>query len=664
MSDYGSYRNEYLITNTFGSYSSANHTYGNTRKYHGLLVVTQDQLLKFNVLNRVIDGYRNVSTELPLATNIYQGGGSGETGKTDIAVPEGYKHQRDFNLKPFPSWNFQLNDVEITKTILLVPHENSLLVKYEFKSEKDGFFTLKPLINFRNIHSVGDGNDMVDNANTPRYESVLMHGDAVVGNHVKINLQNEHSLSIWHSGSDYYKQIETYFRFYYPDEAQRGYQAIEDLIQPGFFEAFVPAGVSNLFFKFSYNNSFSEKPEVIWDREIDRIKSNIHTHNQADSQLPKLNEFRENLENQAVLFINTTNNHSGICAGYHWFDEWSRDTFISLLGLTLATDKLDTAEEILRDWGSHLKNGLLPNRLLFTEMLNSLDSVFWFTVRLYQFSLIKGNFDLAEKLLPNLENVLIQFQKKTHNIEITEDGFLYDNNSNDALTWMDAKVDGKPVIDRSGMAVEIQALWYNYIRIMIILKEQLNDRTHLTYLKDLKVALEKNFEKVFWNSYQNCLFDCVRKDFTDKSIRPNQVIVSYLPFKLLGNRKNKMVLATVEQKLLTDVGLKTLTREDPEYISNYEGDQKQRDFSYHQGTVWPFLLGFYLCAYYETYLKTKSAQNYVVDKLLSFQKELEKQQLNYIPEIFSADDLRPSGCLAQAWSVAMVLETLYHLRNN
>lgn len=653
MIDYGSYRNEYLITNTFGSYSSSNYLYGNTRKYHGLLVATEDQLTKFNILNRILDSYKNTSEELFLTSNIYQ---------NEIIEPQGYKYQKSFNFKPFPKWSFQSNTTKITKTILLDHYENSLLIKYEFNTVEAGVFTLKPLINFRSIHST---ENMSDNVAPESLD---------IGNYIKINLANEHILNIWYPGSIYRQQTEIYYRFYYPDEAKRGYQFLEDLIQPCFFESTIPAGISTLFFKFSYNNYFSENLESVWQKEITRKKTSLTTNEPTDQStqsqekkynLPlELDRFQKNLEDQAELFINSVNNHSGICAGYHWFDEWSRDTFVSLFGLTISTNNSNTAQNILENWGKQLKQGLLPNRLLFTSILNSLDSVFWFTIRLYQFSLIKNDFTLCEKFLPNLENILIQFHNKTHNIEITPEGFLYDNNATEALTWIDAKVGEKPVIDRSGMAVEIQALWYNYIRIMIIVKENLNDRTHLTYLKELKITIERNFEKVFWNSSQNCLVDCVREDFTDRSVRPNQVIVAYLPFKLLGNRKNKMILATAEQKLLTDLGLKTLTKEDTAYIGEYTGDQKQRDLSYHQGTVWPFLLGFYLCAYYETYLKTKSAKNYVIDKLMTFQNALDSRELNYIPEIFSAEELEPNGCIAQAWSVAMTLETIYHLRSN
>lgn len=633
MTDYGSYRNEYLITNNYGSYSSSNILYGNTRKYHGLLVATTDSLYKFNVLNRVIDSYRNVKTELPLSTNIYQ---------NDYIEPKGIDLQSSFTLHPYPTWTFRSDSVEIVKSVFLSSFENTLTINYKFNSDISGFFNLKPLINFRDFHTVNS--DLTEDS----------YKLEKIGNFIKIDLQNNNFLEVNHSGSEFFDEREIYYSFYYPEEASRGYLASENLLQLGYFETLIPEGEFELSFVFAYNTSSQQVPSL--EHEFANVSETRNTGS-------PLKDFQEYLEKQSSLFINKTDSHTGICAGYHWFDEWSRDTFISLPGLTSGDEKAKIARQILEQWGEHLQNGLLPNRVLLTDMLNSLDGVFWFVIRLYEFSLKEQNFDLAERFLENLENILIQFQNKTHNIEITKQGFLYDNNSDDALTWMDAKVDDKPVINRSGMAVEIQALWYNYVRIMILLKEKLNDRTHLTYLKDLKVSMERNFETVFWNSSQNCLYDCVRNDFVDKSIRPNQVVVAYLPFKILGTRKNKMILATAEQKLLTPVGLRTLAREDPAYRENYFGDQKNRDLSYHQGTVWPFLLGFYLRAYYEVYLKSKSAKIYVTDKLLDCFNELQKQRLNYVPEIFSASDLRPQGCLAQAWSVAMLMETIYHLED-
>ncbi len=633
MLNYGSYRNEYLVTNNFGSYSSSNLLYGNTRKYHGLLVATQDSLFKFNVLNRVIDSYRNVVTELPLSTNIYQ---------NEYLDPNGFNFLKDFAFYPNPSWRYNSDSVEIVKKIFLSKTENSVTLNYKFNTTKSGFFNLKPLLNFRDIHTVNsqittEAYDLEDN-----------------NEQLKIDLKNNNQLNIYHPGSKFYEQKEIYYQFYYPDEDKRGYLSTEDLLQPGYFEIVIPEGVFELNFTFSYNTLSKHIVKDFYILESGEIDS--------DNEEP-LSEFKKYLEKQAPLFVNTTTSHNGICAGYHWFDEWSRDTFIALPGLSSNWKDRETAEKTFREWGEQLKTGLLPNRLLFTDLLNSLDSIFWFVTRLYKYSTQINNFDLAESLLPNLESVLNNFQNKTHNIDITHEGFLYDNNSTDALTWMDAKVDDKPVIDRSGMAVEIQALWYNYIRIMINLKERLNDRTHLTLLKDLKVSIEKNFENIFWNHSQNCLYDCVRKDYIDKSVRPNQVIATYLPFKILGNRKNKMILATVEQKLLTSVGLRTLAREDSNFRETYSGDQKNRDLSYHQGTIWPFLLGFYLSAYYEVYLKSRTATRYVSDRLLDCFSELKKQQLNYVPEVFNASDLSPQGCLAQAWSVALLLETIYHLEH-
>lgn len=621
MLDYGSYSNEYIITNSFGSFSSSNFKYGNTRKYHGLLVAGTDTFYKYNVLNRVIDEIYSGSYTFDLSTNIY---------KNEYLNPQSYTNLEAFYLYPYPTWKFIDENFEVEKNIILLKKENSIVLSYKINSKIGGIFKLKPLINFRDMHSV---NTTLSDSS---YHLSINH------NYTKVHLSEGHALNIFAPGTKFTDKKETYYDFYYPDEEKRGYLAQENLLQIGSYEINLPKGESKVFFKFSYNNNSDLLPSNLWTTPT--YEKNILEEHPVSKDIKDFNIFKKR---QAKLFLS----EDGICAGYPWFDEWARDTFIALPGIAFSPKKQLIAIKIFEKWGKSIKNGLLPNRVMLDNVLNSLDGIFWFIVRLYEFCLLQDDFRLARKFLPEIESVFIHFQKNTNNIHITDDGFLYDNNSDDALTWMDAKVDGKPVIDRSGMAVEIQALWYNYIRILITLKEKFNDRTNLTALRKIKIQIERNFENIFWNNSENCLLDCVRGNFQDRSIRPNQVVVVYLPFKLLGKRKSKMVLATIEQKLLTKVGIRTLAREDKSYIGNYEGDQKQRDLAYHQGTIWPFILGFYLSAYKQVYSKSKSSKTYVDNIRLEFWIELQKQGLNYIPEVFSGNGLKPNGCLAQAWNM-------------
>lgn len=635
MTKYGSYKNEYLDTNIQGTYTSSNYLYGNTRKYHGLLVANIGELTKYNILNRLEEEVLVKQKVYSLSTNIYEG---------DIISPQGYISLQSFHINPIPTWKYIFDDLRVTKSIILNDSKNIVTIKYSFSSKELGIIRIKPLISFRDIHKIR----RLDN----QYN--LLTEEKLSG--IKIKLDQQNYLFATATKIHFTPKDEVYFNFYYPDEKDRGYEAVEDLYSPGFFDQVFLPGKSELSIVFAINQEL-DNSQTLERQPILKVESDQSDRREL-SEIEPLNDL---LIKQSKQFLVSSVSSSGIIAGYHWFDQWSRDTFISLHGLCLSTKNFAFAKEVLESWGKYLEKGLLPNRLSVGEKLNSIDSIFWFTIRLFEYSQLTHDYDLAEKLLSRLENVLIQFEKESNLIYITKNGFLYDKNSTEAMTWMDAKVEGTPVIDRSGCAVEIQALWYNYVRIMIILKEKLNDRTYLTRLREIKILIERNFEKEFWNKANNCLFDSIKDDFKDKSIRPNQVITVYLPFNVLGNRKSKMVIASVEMKLLTPVGLRTLAREDERYHSKYFGNQKERDLSYHQGTIWPFLLGFYLIAYLKTHHYSESSKRYVYTSLQTFQDKIQEKNLRYIPEIFSAESLEPNGCLSQAWSVATLLETIYHL---
>ncbi len=631
---YGSYKNEYLITNVNGSYSSSNYLYGNTRKYHGLLIAGTGGLEKRNVLNRIEDTINIKNNSYPLSRSIF---------KNEAIIPPEYKYLNQFLFKPNPKWHFSLPGAEVIKTMSLEKHKNLVTITYRIKSNDIGVLRIKPFIGFRSIHQIN---------------SLPSHiGIEENLNGIKFKLDDYNFLFVTAPKVHFISKEEMYYDFFYPDEKERGYEHFENLLTPGFFDQVFLSGQTELSISFAFN----EMPLKI---NIEKsVKSPKEPRLNSNKTFYGLEKLEETCLYQSAHFQISDVTDTGLVAGLHWFDEWSRDTFISLKGLCLTTNQLAFAKEVIETWSRHLETGLLPNRRSIKDKFNSLDSVFWFVLRAYEYTHISGDFNFIEKLLPKLENILIAMEKGVNKIVITKDGFLYDGNYKEAMTWMDTKIDEKPVIDRSGCAVEIQALWYNYIRVMINLKEKLNDRTFLTRLKELKVLIERNFEKFYWNKSTNCLYDVIRDEFKEGTIRPNQVIALYLPFNLIGNRRSKMILATLERKLLTPVGLQTLPKEDMNYHSLYTGNQKQRDEAYHQGTIWPFLLGFYLMAYLKTYHYSGPAKKYVYDKLKEFQDHLAKGELTYIPEVFSSESLMPGGCLSQAWSVATILETFYHLKS-
>ncbi len=254
-------------------------------------------------------------------------------------------------------------------------------------------------------------------------------------------------------------------------------------------------------------------------------------------------------------------------------------------------------------------------------------------------------------------------------MKITEEGFIWDRNVGTSLTWMDAKIGDYAVTDRSGLAVEIQMLWYNLLKIGVELKQVIKVDRYRHEFNELADKLESHFIDRFWNDDAGCLFDLLKPASSDtlepmaadSAIRPNQTIGMALPFTMLTEELSQVILRVVERELLTDVGLRTLNQDHPNYKKDYSGPQLERDHAYHQGTVWPFLLGHYLLAYLRAHSFSKDAQAYTRRKLDSFYRHLKTTEIAYVPEIYSAQDLRPEGCISQAWSVATMLEVVAKL---
>lgn len=642
--DDAAYKDEFLHTNKLGSYLSSTFHYGNIRKYHGLLNASIGKFERINVVNRIIESVDIDGKTFQLSTESFLGN----------INSQGNLYLRNYRNNPLPYFEYVIDGTKIIKELILAPNSNKLVVRYQINSEKKVSLKITPVVSFRNIHELIHYN--VGNLPKVEYKSDV----------VNIVLNKAQSLIITHSGK-FIPQNEIYYKFYYQEEAERGYEASEDLFVPGSItfpntKQSLEIGFELNASNFSLNNKpFDElKKEYLENKSafVEKSKFSLQSNNVNKT----VTKFSESLVEEAYSFLTDEDGHPGIVAGFPWFDEWSRDTFISMFGLLFATNNYDIARKILQNWGKYLHLGLLPNRTLYPKHLNSLDSVLWYVVRLYQYSVHTQDFSLAADLLDDIESVYLSFLEGRNGVLISENDFLEDK-TNDAMTWMDAKINNKAVIDRNGYAVEIQGLWYNFVRILIEFKEKFNDNTHLTRLKTIKVNIENNFPRMFWNQVQHCLYDVVREKTIDNSVRPNQLFLLVLPFQLVKTNAAKNVLKSADRYLLTNVGLKTLNKENISYAPYYQGNQEQRDACYHQGTVWPFLLGIYLTGYLKTYKKSQKSILYVHTKLEEFEKALKMKELSYVPEIFSAEDLKPNGCLSQAWSVATILETIFELNN-
>jgi predicted glycogen debranching enzyme len=342
-----------------------------------------------------------------------------------------------------------------------------------------------------------------------------------------------------------------------------------------------------------------------------------------------------------------------VMAGYFWFETWGRDTFISFPGLLLATGRFEDARKILLDFMRHSKQGLIPNFIQDRSgepAYNTVDATLWYVNAVLQYLKYTGDFKFVQQQLWENLKTIVESHKRgmAFGIRLDSDGLLVHA---PRLTWMDAEVDGEAVTPRAGKAVEIQALWYNALKTMQLLANKFYEVSLAEKYAAMAFEARKGFNAKFWNSESGCLFDVVEASGVDASLRPNQIIAVALDFTMLDKSKSEQVVDVVQSELLTPYGLRTLARSDSRYKGMYVGDRRSRDQAYHNGTVWPWLLGPYVTACH----KAKSKSDYELkNRLMSlFTQQITQAGLGTISEIFDGEPpYTPRGCIAQAWSVA------------
>jgi predicted glycogen debranching enzyme len=334
---------------------------------------------------------------------------------------------------------------------------------------------------------------------------------------------------------------------------------------------------------------------------------------------------------------------------------------VALPGLALVTGRTDVAKSILFEFARHVDRGMLPNR--FPDAgeqpeYNTVDATLWFfeAVR----SLAEGR-DTLKFIRANLYEVLADIiawhaRGTRYGIRVDDDGLLTSGEPGAQLTWMDAKVGDWVVTPRYGKAVEIQALWYNAVRVMERLAKEFGDEKGEKHYGEMAARVKRSFNRLFWNEEAGCLFDVVDGDARDGSIRPNQILTVSLRHSMVSMERSKQVVEVVERELLTPYGLRSLAPGDPQYRGRYEGDQRSRDGAYHQGTVWAWLMGPFITAYIKVNGRTRESRQKAAQWLVSFRDHLSDAGLGQVSEVFDGDPPhRPRGCIAQAWSVAELL---------
>jgi predicted glycogen debranching enzyme len=612
---------EWLETNGLGGFASATISGANTRRYHGLMVAAVEPIVRCVLLSKLEETLVVGERRFELSANLYEPG---------ILHPRGWEFLREFRLDPFPVFTFEAGGVTVEKRVFMVHGENTVVVEYAMTAGGSCRIELRPLIAFRGYHEL-------THANTALNKTVEQNADG-------FSMQPYGALPrlfVAHNAKVMAAEGEWYFNFEYPVERERGLDCQEDLYCPCRLEFDVAAEASAVVIASTLSHKASDAAALKAGEIQRRADSSTLLRAAASQFLVKRGELRT------------------VIAGYPWFTDWGRDTMIALPGLTLATGRLDVARDILLEFAGCVDQGMLPNAFPDADAppaYNSVDAALWFFEAIRQYLEASKDRDFVrDKLYGKMREIVDWHVRGTRfGIHMDDDGLIVAGDADTQLTWMDARVDGRPVTSRNGKAVEIQALWYNALRFVERLARDFGDEDVRARMEAFATRAGKNFNLAFWNEEAGYLSDVVDGDRRDASLRPNQLIALSLGYCAIPEGRARRIIAAVERSLLTPFGLRTLAPDAPGYRGQCEGPPGERDGAYHQGTVWPWLLGPFIAA--DIRFNGEAARRRAPELLAPLREFMESRGTGQLPEIFDGDAPHaPRGCFAQAWSVAEVL---------
>ena len=634
-------QNEWLETNGLGGWSGSTVIGCNTRRYHGLLVAATPPAERMALVSKLDETIIIGNKKYELGTNNY-----------GAAIhPNGFIYTTSFTKKIFPEFIYEIEGIRLKKTIGMIHGENTVIICYEVLEAKEQFsMELLPLLSVRGYHGLMHANNSVNanfNFENDVFRSKLYEGTPEI--FIKV------------PGGKYYHNPNWFYNFNYSVEQYRGLDFVEDLFSPGKFSVELKQG------------SFLDIIVSIIDPEIRDAHELLLSESRRRYSLLK-GQTADEITGQLLLaadqfIINRGEDLKTVIAGYHWFTDWGRDTMISLPGLCLSTRRFEDAKKILKAFANSVSMGMLPNRFQDNAELpeyNNVDGTLWYFIAVYKYLQATNDKDFVlGDVLPVLKEIIDwHFKGTRYNIHVDDDGLLYAGEIGQQLTWMDARIGSWVVTPRMGKPVEIQALWYNALKIFSRLL-RLNAQDGDASLVDINAEKAKQtFIEKFWNAKGHYLFDVIDENGNPvDEMRPNQLFAISLPFTLIDGEKAKSVLQIVEQHLYTPVGLRSLPKSDVHYTPVYGGDAYHRDSSYHEGTVWSWLLGPYTDAIIKVYGSKEKAR----EVIKNFSYHLKEGCIGSVSEIFDADmPHHPRGCVAQAWGVAEILRVIkdYRLSND
>lgn len=627
--------NCYLLTNGLGGFSSLTMPGVVSRNDHALLMSCgKAPNCRYNLVHRLKEELRTEDESIFLSTQEFE----------EKEPETGYLHLTSFTYDDTPVWRFLANGVEIRKEIGMLQKKNTVAVHYKIQNRSSRKITF---------------------AVTPFYQFVPKGED--FGETQKLTCENTlHNVKIQSNGMTLFLRTngknetiketeECYFYRYDICDGRRGY------------------GHARAYHKITAEAEAGQcvELEVVYETELSQLwaKEVIRETKQYRKELEETAEITSDigkvLVKSANQFISERESTGGktILAGYPFFEDWGRDTMIALPGLCISTGQYEAAKQILYTFAQNEREGLMPN--LFPEggnepMYNTVDAALLFINSVYLYYEATKDRAFVREMYPVMERILEGYQKGTlFGIHMDADGLICAGEGLAQVTWMDVRIGNLLPTPRHGKPVEINAYWYNALRIMALFAEE--KQTADVYAK-LAEQAAKAFAEQFWMPEKNCLKDVISGTCADEQIRCNQIWAVSMPFSVLDAEKERKIVETVFEKLYTSYGLRTLEEADEQFHPVYEGEMKERDMAYHQGTVWMFPLGAYYLAYLKVHQYSETAKQTVKEQLEVLESALREGCIGQLPEIYDGKNpVSSKGCFAQAWSVGEILRVYEQL---
>jgi predicted glycogen debranching enzyme len=623
-----SLRRELLRTNRSGAYSCSTIVDCNTRKYHGLLVVPVPEI---NDDNHVLLSSLDVTViqhgaEFNLGLHKYGG---------NNYSPNGHKYIREFDCDKVPTTLYRVGGVLLKKEVVFQHYEDRILIRYTLVDAHSATtLRFRPFLAFRSVRAFTHENTAANRdyqAVTNGIKTCMYAGYPDL--YMQFSKKNEFIYQ-----PDWYRGME------YPKEQERGYDSNEDLYVPGYFEMPIKKGES-IVFAASTAPAKTTGLKTLFDQEV-------------EVRAPRDNFFHR-LVNAAHQFHNRENEEDRyLLAGYPWFKCRARDTFISLPGLTLAIDEQDYFELVMKTAERGLREFMAgkPLTVKIYEMEHP-DVMLWAIWAIQQYAKNAGKEKCIE-MYGNLVKDIMDYilAGKHHNLRIDDNGLVYSNGRDTAITWMNSTANGRPVVPRTGYIVEFNALWYNALKFAASLATDEGRAEDAAKLEGHAELCKTSFVNTFLNEF-GYLLDYVDGNMMDWSVRPNMIFACAFDYSPLNQDQKKSVLDVCTRELLTPKGLRTLSPKSGGYNPMYVGPQEQRDYAYHQGTAWPWLGGFYMEACLKLYKRTRLS--FIERHMVGYEDEMNYHALGTIPELFDGNPpFHGRGALSFAMNVAEILRTL------